>query len=514
MPEPWRILRFPGLAKRIGAATVRQSAGLMVAVALFSLGYFRPCAATPDILEMTLPEAVLLAVRDNTALRNAYLDRVVDKYSLWVAEGRFVPQAKLTAGLERVVARPINGMDTRYDRARLTPEVTWKAPTGADFRFGWDNSRTSLGHRSPSGQVPGNDSALTIDMTQPLLKGGGLEINRLPLELARNEDTMRLESLRDTLSNTIGEVIRAYRGLMLERGRLEIEERAVERARRLLETNRELIAAGRMAAQEMVQAEADLASREVNLASAENTLDQARLRLIELLNLDTDARIDPIEPIQVTDITLDEARLLAIALERRPDYRRALLLVENQRMNKQLAENGSAWELNLVARHTLNSHPSRWLDPVPNDPYGQDWSIGVDLVIPLFDRSQREQQVRADISLRQAANNLEELRQRISREVANQVRDIEIKRRQVDLALRSRELAERQLDVERVKLNLGRSTNFQVVQFQNELVIQQTKEISTIADYLNALTALDNTLGSTLDTWRIEIARLPMADRR
>lgn len=34
---------------------------------------------------------MLLAVRDNLELRNAYLGRVKDKYALWVAEGKLVP---------------------------------------------------------------------------------------------------------------------------------------------------------------------------------------------------------------------------------------------------------------------------------------------------------------------------------------------------------------------------------------------------------------------------------------
>lgn len=465
--------------------------------------------AEDGILKMTLPEAVLLAVRDNLGLRNAYLGRVKDKYALWVSEGKFVPKGALSAGLHRSQSRSVGADDSRTDSATFNPTLTWKAPTGADFTFTW-NSSGQLSNLASSLDRERSSNSLGVSVTQPLLRGGGLAINRISVELARNADASALQSLRSTLMSTISQVIRAYRDLMLARGRLTIEQQAVERARSLIQTNQELIAAGRMPRQSLVQAEADLAQREVSLASSENNLDQARLNLIGLLNLDTAAQIDPIEPIEIPDVTLDAQQLFEFALAMRPDYQQSRLMLENRRMDQSLADNDSEWTLNLRADQGLTSNHNRWIDPLPDHPYSQDWTVGVDLVIPLFDRDRRRRRADAEINLRQGENDQEALRQRISREVTDQVRSIQIKRRQVDLAKRSLEYAEQQLAIEREKLNLGRSTNFEVVSFQNQLVSQQNAEIDAIAAYLNALTMLDETLGSTLQTWQISIERLPI----
>ena len=77
--------------------------------------------------------------------------------------------------------------------------------------------------------------------------------------------------------------------------------------------------------------------------------------------------------------------------------------------------------------------------------------------------------------------------------------------RQVELAVQARELSERKLDIEQEKLKAGRSTNFQLVSFQNDLLNAQNNELNAKIEYLNALTALDRILGTTLDTWEIEL---------
>ena len=98
-----------------------------------------------------------------------------------------------------------------------------------------------------------------------------------------------------------------------------------------------------------------------------------------------------------------------------------------------------------------------------------------------------------------------ELRQSIEIEVRAAVRDVEIKFRRAELARQARELAERKLDIERIKLNSGLTTNFRLVRFEDDLVRSHNNEVGAIIAYLNAVTALDRTRGTTLDTWRIEI---------
>jgi outer membrane protein len=98
-----------------------------------------------------------------------------------------------------------------------------------------------------------------------------------------------------------------------------------------------------------------------------------------------------------------------------------------------------------------------------------------------------------------------ELKDNIEIEIMDAVRNINIKWEQVKLAQRSRDLSKQQLDIELEKLKVGRSENFQIVIFQNDLIRAENNEIRAKMDYLNALTNLDALLGTTLERWGVNI---------
>ena len=85
---------------------------------------------------------------------------------------------------------------------------------------------------------------------------------------------------------------------------MEIAERSLERARGQLEVNRALIETGRMARQDIVQTEASVADRELSLTVAEGALNDARLSLIDILDIDRRTRIVPTEPLRVEPVEI------------------------------------------------------------------------------------------------------------------------------------------------------------------------------------------------------------------
>jgi outer membrane protein TolC len=113
--------------------------------------------------------------------------------------------------------------------------------------------------------------------------------------------------------------------------------------------------------------------------------------------------------------------------------------------------------------------------------------------------------VSATIALRQSELAIEQARDRLRQAVEDVVRNIDTLRRQAELARRARELAGLQLEAELVKLQAGRSSNFQVVSFQGSLQSAESAELAAVIAYANALTQLDQVLGTTLETWRISL---------
>ncbi|MEE8415337.1 MAG: TolC family protein [Desulfobacterales bacterium] len=85
-------------------------------------------------------------------------------------------------------------------------------------------------------------------------------------------------------------------------------------------------------------------------------------------------------------------------------------------------------------------------------------------------------------------------------EVLDLIRNVESRLKQLDLARRARKLSKQKLEIEQEKLRAGMSSNFQIVTFQNDLLNAQNSEVVATIDYRNALTALDQVQGTTLDT--------------
>ena len=134
--------------------------------------------------------------------------------------------------------------------------------------------------------------------------------------------------------------------------------------------------------------------------------------------------------------------------------------------------------------------------------------VALELSVPIGDVASKQRLFRARSGVTRAHIDLAEFRQSIDIEVRNAVRNVDARLRQVGLASRASEVAARKLEAERQKLTLGLTTNFRVIVFEDDLVRAQTNELSANITYLNALSSLDQTLGTTLQTWGLEVERV------
>ena len=108
----------------------------------------------------------------------------------------------------------------------------------------------------------------------------------------------------------------------------------------------------------------------------------------------------------------------------------------------------------------------------------------------------------------QAERGLVELRQSTDIQVRQAVHNVEVGRRRIELAQQALALSEEKLEIERNKLQQGLSSIFQLSRFEDDLVQAQNAEVDALFDYENALTVLDRTLGTTLETWDIRVEQV------
>jgi len=461
-------------------------------------------------LEMALPEAVFLAVRNNTDIKNAYLDRVTQKFNLEVAEHKFKPDINLDANLVR------SGSDTNEDfsgqpydtdinttQGQVTATVTEKIPTGAEFTFTWQYTKTE---GDATGSYYSDESSTAnswqLAMTQPLLRGAGIDVNMASVRQARISEWQNILGLKATLIGTVTTVIYNYRAFLESGKQLAIAQRSLKRARELLEENKALIAAGRMAQSDLVQSQSNLANQRIYYQQAINQLEQNRLELLRTLNMNKNTRVLPTEELRLPSVlpTLDQA--LALAYANQPAYLQAKLVLDYTKQSLVLAENDQLWDLNLLVNYNYTDTRGASIGNTTEN----DWSAGLYMSIPIYGTTRLGRKaglLQARSDLFKAKNSFRQAEENLNIDVDNALRDLRIKQEQVKLADLALKLSQEKLTNEQIKLKSGRSSNFVVVSYQLDLATAENTKLTAEVEFLNSLTRLDQVIGTALNTWRI-----------
>jgi outer membrane protein TolC len=102
---------------------------------------------------------------------------------------------------------------------------------------------------------------------------------------------------------------------------------------------------------------------------------------------------------------------------------------------------------------------------------------------------------------------LKNLEKQVFLEVRNAVRDVETNFKRVQAYHVSRELAERRLEAEVKKLNVGLTTNYFVLQYQEELARERSLELNSLVSYNLAKARLEKSLGTSLEKRNIKITQ-------
>lgn len=456
-------------------------------------------------IKLTLRQALEVALDHSRTLGRAGLQREIERFDLRVAEDEFRPNLDIlsTARLNPVRT---DGARTTTEAASVSAALSQRVPTGARVALVWDNRATDVSTQTH----PHYQSGLALTVEQPLLRGAGPDVALAGLRIARLIARDGEAAFRRTVINTLTNVILAYRSLAFAQASLEISDRALERAREQLRINRALVSSGILPPVEIVQTEADIANQELNVLAARSALESARFALVRLLDIERALPLEATERFDSPPFELDLATCLELAYRHRPDYQQVLRARDIAQQTVVLARSNDRWSLGLSSSYRLTGAAPSYATALDRSlsRENDDWLVGITLQVPIGDLSRRQAHVRARLRLRQVDLDVDELTENVQIEVRDSLRRIELARERVRVAAVARELAERKLEIEKGKLQTGRTTNFAVVTFQNDLVRARLGELAAQADYLNGLTVLDQVLGITLMQWGVSVIDL------
>ncbi len=459
-----------------------------------------PTSYSRKKLNLTLREAILLALRYNPNIKNAELDRIIQRYQLRLAHNEFELQYALggTAQIEKSQYSGVGDVTTPAYFA--TPEAEFKTKSGGQFSLKMDNNIAAVGGYNP---------LVNLSFRQPLLRGFG-RINKAGLLNAIDTEWLNKLNLQQSVSDQVTQVITAYRSLVLSGNNLENQRRQLQEAKKSYTTNEKKIAAGQLEPTGNIQQSYQIESLNLMVAQAENDFKTAAQDLLQTIGLDPDMRLAV-----PSDVTLDKivvpnvTEAIAQGLAHNAQYLALKMLIRADERAYAVAKNQQLWQLDA----TVNVQGGTMTDVDNTTPGSKSIynghtiteSAGITLTIPLHDLTRREQMISAKVRLEKDRLNLIAARRSLITTIKNTITAIEGQAKRYELAKRQVGLAAKSYDLEKKKQQAGITTALDVNNTQNQLIQAQAGLIGAKIAYLNQLSALQRILGTTLEYWHITL---------
>jgi outer membrane protein TolC len=503
---------------------------VIVILALASLA-LRPAAAQDrQVLNLGLEDCIAKALRNNLAVAVEKLNPDLADIQVSKARELFLPQFDITYGSNRT-ANPsywfLQGSGTSVSNlASYGVSIVENVPTGGNFSVSLQN------YRSETNQAfqlinPRYGSTLQFSLVQPLLKNFGPKVARRGITLAEtNLDVSQLQ-LRNTMQETVFLVQQTYWNYFFAVENYKVKQQSLQLARELLDKNRKEVEFGQLAPIDVLTAESVVAQRDADLIQAEGVISRSEEVLKSIINLaaEGDARKLKVLPSDKpayaeTRVSLDEA--MKEALERRPDLRILKKGMEIKELNLSVAKNQTLPSLDLQVAYSSPGISGDLLLYQNNDPFlgviigkqkgspsgalndafkflYNNWNIGLTLSVPLSSLLTKADLTYAKMDLSQSQVRIKSQEQQIELEVSDALRTIETNAKRVGALRISRELAERTLEAEQKKLQVGLSTNYFVLDFQEKLANARSAELRAQIEYILAVASLEKAMGVNLE---------------
>ena len=473
---------------------------------------------------VSLQECILIALDENLDIQITEFEPLKSDEAIYSARGEFDPflqgsafysRANQSQSQQVVAFGGINSVQS-YDTVTNAAFVG-KLHLGTQYNVSWGMEKSES---TFSNFVEEFSGTLTMQLTQPILRGYGTRYNKVRINLAKNSKIATEAQLRLTVLGTVAEVIKAYWDLVGAMENLKVRSEALDNAERLLKVNETRREIGTAADIEVLQAKAGVATRQSQYISARQNIADASNLLKNLLNLrDGDRfskalmipidRPNPRDPAEF-DAAVYEERVVASmdeALAKRPEITIRQMEIDNAALEEYRTRKEMMPQLDLVYQYTSGGRDHKLSETLTGIKDRQDYaySYGVQASIPILNRAARGSYNRARLARRQAEVTLEQARQQLMLNVNLAASRVASNAILVQSNQQATRLQIANVAAEEKRLQLGVTTSWQVLQIQQDLTTAQVQELISNIEYEKSLVELQLAEGTILDTLGIEL---------
>jgi outer membrane protein len=482
----------------------------------------------PRALHLTLDQAIKTAMERNVGIQLQRYTTEMAGQSLRSQYGLFDWLGTGTLSHQSSETPPSSSLEALASRQSIWDVgVQQVIPTGGTYRLSFNNDRTAT---AGGFQIrnPTYHSNLGLSLSQPLMRNFGVDVTERGITIARNTLGIDRELFRSTLIGTTNDVEQAYLNLIYARQFVDVVKEALFLARDQARITQIRIDVGASAPLDILQPRVQIATQEEALINAVAGVRNAEDALRQLLHLDPadwDRPLLPDDKVGYTPMAVSMADAVARALQLRPEMRQNQLTTAIRGVQYNYARNQTLpqLDLSLAYRNAGLGGPALAIDPLsgrptnlPSTTYStalrQDllgtfptWSAAFTIGVPITNIGARAEAKRAELDLAQSRTSEEQTRQTITVQVREAVRAIDTAAKDIIATRTAREAAEQNLDAERKRYENGMTTNFQVLQIQQQLSDARVRELNALVGYNKAVTAYHAAVGDLLDVRNIRV---------
>ena len=493
------------------------------------VGLYSPVASVkkhPSSLVLSLKDAIIRTLSNNISIQVESFNNKIKKES--VAES--LSEFDATLGLELSTGRKTQQLASAFsspnrmenDNDNWDLSLSQKLITGANYQFDFTNNRNKTNSET-AGLNPSYRSEFQLSLTQPLLKNFGIDLNKSNVHIANNKVDISENEFKTKVIAVVSEIENTYWDFVFSLKDLEVKQKSLERAKDLQRLVKSQVLVGTLAPIETLQAESEVASREEFLLTAQDAIEDNQDKLKNILNIEflSSEGLKPIYPstpanIQIEEIDIKESMKMALA--NRPDYLGKKKDLENKDILVKYQENQIYPSVDLVGSMGLNglsgeaitiaagtfqgtsafggNYGNALTDSLSTNYY--DWEIGVKFSYPLGNRAAKSKLSTSRLEKAQLILGIKDLEKEIILDIREAVRQLKTDSKRIKAATVAKQLAEEKLKAEEKKFEVGLSTSFNVLEFQEDLAEAQSNEIKTILDYKQSRIRFRRSTASTL----------------
>lgn len=484
-------------------------------------------------LRLTLAGAIRLALLNNTDVRLNELPIETGRLEVERAYQAFDPVATSSFSANRATTptyTQLQGaptLSTLNQQALFDYNQTFQTGTNYDVNFSSAKLATNSIYATFNPYIA---SSAMLTLTQPLLRNRGLFPNRAPIVIARRNLNASHASFTAQVNDSLLQTIQQYLYVVQARESLSVLKKSVEQAQASYDRDKRALELGAIPPFDIYRSEAQVAARRVQVIQAEYNLKQAEDAFRRVIGADLDPYIraldlDLTEPVHPSGelLTLDIQQAYQQALERRPELEALRQQLANDDTTIRLAHNQLLPNLSLSAFYATNGLGGNELDTTTTPPTVvasggfpesltqmrsfdfPSYGFTLQLRLPIRNRSAQADLGEAMVSRRRDLYRQRQETQQLWQEVKNAVHQLEEAELSTAAAKVSRDLAQKTLEAEQRKYELGASQIFFVLDAQNQLAQAELSLVQAEIGYQQAVAGVEHATGTLLENHKVKI---------